>query len=317
MRCKKYVHTILFVISFLHINAQSIYENKLLKPADTLNKKRVLCVSAVQAGIWAGSLIALNKAWYAQYPRSSFHFFDDSGEWLQVDKTGHAFSAYWGANFSASLFRWSGIKRKKAALYGAGMGIAFESVIEILDGYSKEWGFSVSDMIANTTGSLLFLSQELAWEQQRIQFKFSAHRITYKDPTLEHRADNLYGKSLPERILKDYNAQTYWLSANLHSFAPDAGIPKWLNIAIGYGAANMYGGYENIWKDNKQNTENYTHIPRIRQWYLSPDIDISKIKIKGKVPKLFQVLSVLRLKFPLPTMEINTYGDVKFHPLFF
>ena len=47
----------------------------LLKNSDTLNPKRLITVSALQGGIWAGSLIALNQAWYANYPRSDFHLF--------------------------------------------------------------------------------------------------------------------------------------------------------------------------------------------------------------------------------------------------
>jgi hypothetical protein len=118
-----------------NISADGANSNRsFFRPADSLSKPRLLAVSGGQAAIWVSSMIALNKAWYANYPRSSFQFFDDSGEWQQIDKVGHAWSAYWGAQFSSSLFRWSGVPRKKAALYGAGMGIAYLSVIEILDG---------------------------------------------------------------------------------------------------------------------------------------------------------------------------------------
>ena len=50
-------------------------------------------------------------------------------------------------------------------------------------------------------------------------------------------------------MLKDYNGQTYWLSANLKSFFPGSNIPPWLNVAIGYGADGMFGGFENKWID--------------------------------------------------------------------
>jgi hypothetical protein len=45
-----------------------------------------------------------------------------------------------------------------------------------------------------------------------------------------------------EQMLKDYNGQTYWLSVNLHSFYKGSKIPKWLNLAIGYGANGMLTG---------------------------------------------------------------------------
>lgn len=285
--------------------------------ADTLNKGRLKTVSIAQGAIWVGSLVALNQAWYANYPRSKFHLFNDSGEWQQIDKVGHAFSANWGANLSASFFRWSGVKRNKAALLGAGMGVAYESVIEILDGYSAAWGFSMADMAANLSGSLLFASQELAWQEQRIQFKFSSHQVNYKDPELIRKANDLYGRSTMERILKDYNGQTYWLSLNIWSFAKDRRFPKWLNIALGYGGSGMLGGYSNDWTDKYGVYHDRRDIPRITQFYLSPDIDLSKIEIRGHKLKVLKLLNGLHIKFPMPALEWNTYGDVKFHALYF
>ncbi len=37
-------------------------------------------------------------------------------------------------------------------------------------------------------------------------------------PDLKSRRNELFGKSFAERILKDYNSQTYWISANISSF---------------------------------------------------------------------------------------------------
>lgn len=308
---------LLFLLIPLQLFSQENHFNLFLKKSDTLNKKRFYGVASTQGAIWGGSLVALNQAWYANYPRSGFHFFNDMGEWQQMDKVGHAFSASWGANLSFQMFRWSGVKQRNAALIGAGMGIAYESVIEILDGFSKEWGFSVTDMAANLSGSLFFLSQELAWNEQRIQFKFSSHRIHYNEPMLHQRVNDLYGKSLPERILKDYNGQTYWLSFNLWSFAKDNRLPSWLNIAIGYGADGMFGGYNNTWNDKYGNPYDRSDIARIRQFYLSPDIDFSKLFIKKKNRNIFKLIHLIHLKVPMPTLEVNTYGDVKFHPFYF
>lgn len=289
-----------------------------LSPSDSLNTTRLRAVSIGQGAVWLSSMVVLNQAWYANYPRSNFHLFNDIGEWNQIDKVGHAWSAYWGAQSSAGLFRWSGIPRKRAAIYGAGMGIAYESVIEILDGFSSEWGFSLGDMAANTSGSLLFASQEYAWGEQRIQFKFSAHRVNYTDPVLNQKANNLYGASLPERILKDYNGQSYWLSANLWSFAKQSHLPTWLNIAVGYGVDGLYGGYDNFWTDKKTGVYyDRTDIARSRQFYLSPDIDLSKIEWKGKRFKALKLLNSLKLKLPMPTLEYNTNGGLRMHAFYF
>lgn len=294
--------------------------------ADTLNKTRLTTVCVGQGALWVGSMIALNQTWYANYPRSSFHLFDDNGEWNQIDKVGHAWSAYWGAQFSSSLFRWSGVSRKRSAVYGAAMGIAYESVIEILDGYSKKWGFSLGDMAANTSGSLLFASQEYAWGEQRIEFKFSTHRYNYPSTQLRNRADNLFGASPFERILKDYNAQTYWLSANLWLFNKKSKFPKWLNVSVGYGTDGLYGGFDNLKRDDdNQIVVDANGVPvfdrrdivRTRQFYLAPDIDLSKIEIRGHRLKIFKLLNGLKLKFPMPALELNNQGKFRFHALYF
>jgi hypothetical protein len=78
---------------------------------------------------------------------------------------------------------------------------------------------------------------ELLWKEQRITPKFSFHTTQYA----QYRP-NVLGSSLAEQMLKDYNGQTYWLSVNLHSFYKGSKIPKWLNLAIGYGANGMLTG---------------------------------------------------------------------------
>ena len=164
-------------------------------------------------------------------------------------------------------------------------------------------------MAANVAGSSLFAAQQLGWKEQRIQFKFSAHRKTY-EPDLEMRADELFGTSLAERILKDYNGQTLWMSFNIHSFLRKKNIPEWLNISVGYGAEGMFGGYENIAYDEDGNeTFNRTDIKRYRQWFLSPDIDLTKINTRSKF--LRTVLAGLNaIKIPAPSLELSN-GKLK------
>ena len=159
-------------------------------------------------------------------------------------------------------------------------------------------------MAANVFGGGLFAAQQLGWHQQRISFKFSFHKKEYGEAMLNRRADNLFGSSLPERALKDYNGQSYWLSANLQAFLPQSNLPAWLNIAIGYGTEGMFGGRENIGKFSDGTPFNRTDIPRYRQWYLSPDIDFTRIKTKSKVLNTaFYLLN--GFKFPAPALELS------------
>jgi hypothetical protein len=284
---------------------------------DTLNKKRLHRVLVGQGILWTGSLLALNQAWYADYPRTRFHFFNDYPEWHQMDKLGHAYTGYFTTGLSYEAFRHAGVSEKKAAWYGAASGLAFLSVIEILDGFSTAWGFSPPDMIANLAGTSLFAVQQTAWHQQRIQLKVSAHRNNYKDPELELRANQFFGNTTPQRILKDYNAQTYWLSVNPRLFGMPKPWPQWLLLSAGYGADNLWGGRINTWTDPQGIFHNRQDLPRLRQFYFAPDIDLSKIKINGKTPKLLKAFQYITLKFPLPALEINSAGKFKLHAVAF
>lgn len=281
------------------------------------SRQRLWLTGAAHIGLYTGSLLVLNEAWYKGYPKQSLASFDDSREWLQTDKFGHAWTAYNLGRASAASWQWAGLNKKQSAIAGASAGFAFLTVIEFLDGRSSNWGWSWSDIAANSLGTGLYLGQELAWGEQRIRYKFSFHRKSYIDPSLENRSDKLFGKSWYERMLKDYNGQTYWLSLNLRSFAPQSRWPAWLNLAVGYGADGMFGGFDNTAKDNSGNIIfDRTDIARVRQFYLSPDIDWMKIKTKRKWLKTaFYILN--SFKFPAPSLMLNSKGKVRFQPFYF
>ena len=283
----------------------------------SVNKNRVWLVAGINAVAYGSSLIILSNVWYKDYPRTSFHTFNDNGEWLQVDKVGHGWTAYNTGRISAGLWRWAGLPQKKAAIIGGISGVLYLTIIEFLDGHSSQWGWSWGDMAANIIGSGIFVSQELLWKEQRIQYKFSFHHNDYGEPMLNERADDLFGEGWYERILKDYNAQTYWLSANLKSFFPGSKLPRWLNLSVGYGADGMFGGFENKWIDEDTGSEiDRTDIPRKRQFYLAPDIDFTKIKSNKKWVRT--VLFCLNaFKCPAPTLMIDSKGKVKAYPLYF
>jgi hypothetical protein len=285
--------------------AQSAIDN-FLKPSDSLNKKRLNTLVISETAIAAVALIGLNQIWYADYPRSDFHFINDNAEWLQMDKVGHVFSSYHLGSLGANSLKWAGASRKSQLIYGSTLGLGFLTVVEIFDGYSANWGASLGDVAANVGGTALYVSQELLWKEQRIVPKFSFHTTPYASAR-----PNVLGSTFPEQILKDYNGQTYWLSANIHSFAKKSFVPKWLNIAFGYGAEGMITG-----NDAFVNTIFLPESKRYRQFYLSLDLDLTKIKTKSHFVKT--ILTVFNsIKIPAPTFEIKGSGGTKFHLLYF
>lgn len=296
----------------LHIEQLAAMRNA---TPDINYKKRQRLITAANIIGYGGTMVALYSAWYKDYPQSEFHVFDDNHEWLQVDKIGHAYSAYIESRASMEMWRWAGLSDKKRIWIGGLSGAVYQTAIETLDAYSAEWGWSWGDFAANIAGSGMLISQELLWNEQRVLFKFSFHKKNYGDAVLNKRADELYGKSVIERMLKDYNGQTYWLSANVKSFFKNAPVPQWLNVAVGYGADGMLGAEKNEWTDKNGNTFNYNNIKRYRQFYLSPDIDFTRIKTKSKFLKTaFFVLSCF--KMPAPSLEFSN-GKFSFNWLHF
>ncbi len=293
-----------------------------LVPADTLHEPRLWLAGGTVALAYTGSIIALNEAWYKQFPRTSFHLFDDWGEWEHMDKMGHVFTTYFESYWTYRMARWTGMQDRAAMWTGVGLGMLFQTTVEVLDGFSAEWGFSLADMGFNVLGAGAFLAQQLTWGEQRLLVKMSSTPVRHPGAliadvsgtsmtTLRDRADALFGRSWPERFLKDYNAQTIWVSANLHAFFRDAGIPPWLNVAIGYSAHNMYGGFANHWTEG----DAVYHLsrdlyPRYWQLYLSPDIDFSGIRSGS--PLVRTLLGMANIfKMPGPVLEINGLGQVR------
>lgn len=301
----KLLYLFFIFLVFQSLCAQNSLDN-LFKPSDTLSKKKQNTIFVSEAIIASGTLVGLNQLWYSDYPKSNFHFINDNSEWLQMDKFGHCYSSYQLGRFGAEMLQWSGASKKNQLIYGAGLGFVFLTSVEVLDGYSAEWGASFGDVLANATGTALYVSQELIWKEQRIHPKFSFHATKYAD----FRPD-LLGSTIQEQVLKDYNGQTYWFSVNLYSFSKKSKIPKWFNIALGYGAEGMIGS------NDFENLPNIpTNIRKHRKFYLSLDFDLTKIDTKSHFLKT--VFSVLNsVKIPAPTLEYSVQHGFKFHPLYF
>jgi Predicted periplasmic lipoprotein (DUF2279) len=301
-----------FFFNILIINGLQS-QSSLLEPSDTFNKKRFNTILIGGTVGYTGAVLVLNKVWYSEYPQSSFHLFDDVGEWENMDKYGHVLSAYVETKWAYSAYRWAGVKNRRAAWLGMLTGTVLQSTLEVMDGFSEQWGFSLADVAANTSGCALFGLQQAAWNEQRILLKVSNFPKNYSKEIVagstlseNSEAKRLYGDNYALTFFKDYNAINWWLSANPRSFMKNSNFPSWLNIAVGHSAENVFGAYGNP-----------AGFPsRYRQYFLSFDIDLSKIKTKNRF--LRSVLGALNfIKIPSPTLELNSQGKFKFYPIMF
>ena len=169
--------------------------------------------------------------------------------------------------------------------------------------FQKNMGASWGDIVANSAGSALALGQYLIWDQVKIKPKYS-----FSQTSLAGQRPNILGRGLHEEFLKDYNGQTYWFSFDLHAFSATDKFPKWLNIAVGYGAHNM------IFAHDGDNLE--AGLTPYRQYYLALDFDLSYIQSNSKlINTLIYVVDLIHL--PAPALEYTDQGRLKLHALMF
>lgn len=304
LKSKKYL-LFLFLVASLFSSGQTDSI-----PQKEFNPYKFGAVAGTGTAFYGGMLVGLSTVWYQDNHRTNFHFTNDNADWMQIDKYGHAYTCYTMGKMGMQSLRWAGVKDKRAIVYGGSFGFLFMTSVEILDGHYKEWGASPMDMVANASGGLLLIGQELAFKKQIVTFKFS-----YSHTDLAKYRPGVLGETDMERLIEDYNGQTFWFSTNLKSiFKNSEWLPSWLNVAPGYGAYGMLSA-----QTNPYYTSDGSVIPTIekyRSYYLSLDIDLEKIKTDSKFLKsVFFFLNMI--KVPLPTLEVNSLGKTKFHVFYF
>jgi hypothetical protein len=286
-----------FLIAFLPI---FVYGQPVSDSTESPVKRKSLRIAAISsaAGYSAG-LAGLNHLWYRNTDRQSFRFFNDNAEWKQVDKIGHLYSSFYFSYGFAQGLRHFNVTPQKADITGSILGFAVLVPIEVFDGFSEAYGASVGDLIADGAGALLYYSQRRLWDEVRLYPKFSFHTTRYADLRPE-----LLGEGM-ERIIKDYNGQTYWLSLDIDKFMK---FPKWLNIAVGYGANGM------VYARDEQHPENGYPQP-YRQYYLSIDLDPSAINTRSKALRTILFIAGM-IRIPAPALELSRQ-KVRAHAFYF
>lgn len=277
---------------FLVNTACSIGQQSFWQDSDTISKKRIIGISITSGTIWSGTMLGLSQVWYKDVEKAKWHSFDDSRNWLQMDKAGHFYTANKIANLTGNMYRWAGASNTQQSWIGFGYSLGYQMTLEMLDAYSAEWGFSWSDAGANLAGSASYLGQQLLWKEQRIIPKFS-----YSNSPYAALRPEVLGSNFPERLLKDYNGQTYWLSVSLGSFFTDSKIPKWLCFSFGYSAdAKLIGDNEYF---EYVTNDQLIQLHSSREYLFSFDVDFSKLEIRRSwLKKVVNQLNYLKVPFP-------------------
>ena len=288
-----------FLFLLLAIIIQISYSAQEKKCRDSITKKHII-LNATALGATSLSYFGLYNLWYKKYPQTSFHFFNDFEEWNYMDKMGHVFSSYQVARKSHLFLDKKNIEHplEKSCFYS----LFFMLGIEVLDGFSTEWGFSNYDLISNFIGTGLFYVQEKKFNAQFLKLKFSSHLSPYATyrPTL-------LGNSFSERILKDYNGQTYWITLDFNTRIQEKfKILKSINLALGYSIDGFTGARYNP----NLNCAECNNLKRQSQYIISFDLDLTEIETKNKFLKLFfNTFSII--KFPAPAFLIQSESQFK------
>jgi hypothetical protein len=290
--------TQLLVLICLLLAIQSGYA-QLNDDTTRVNRKRLNTLMIGGGAAYGITLVGLNELWYKGNGREAFHFFNDNAEWKQVDKIGHFYSSFYLTYATARALRWANVPPRKADIAAAITGFMLLVPVEVFDGFSPAYGASVGDLIADAAGPALYLGQTLAWNEIRIIPKFSFHRTSYAP-----LRPNVLGSDLTSEILKDYNGQTHWLSVDMDKFMP---FPKWLNIAVGYGADGMVSA-----RDNQNREAGYNPI---RQYYFALDFDLTAIRTRSKAVKTLIFLANM-IRLPAPAIEFSPNGT-RFYSFYF
>lgn len=263
------------------------------------NKGKLFLSSAITISASSSSLLILQNVWYKDYPQSKFHFFDDGKNWMQMDKMGHGFSSYYMAKSVSAGFAKTGID-KKSVWVGAGTSFLYQGTLELMDGKSSAWGFSWYDITANATGASIFLLEKLVFKKQYLIPKFSFTPSKYA----AYRP-NVLGSNLAQQLLKDYNGQTYWLSVPMGVVFPKFNKINWLCLSFGYSVDQKLVGDQ----------DQYLQFNAARQYYLSLDVDLSRLKVKN--PALKKVFSAMNcIKIPFSALQLQS-SKLSFRPIYF
>ncbi|HYE59518.1 MAG TPA: DUF2279 domain-containing protein [Rhodothermales bacterium] len=260
----------------------------------------------------AAVMAGLAGLWYTG-ERVPFHWFSESGDygsgipsygWLddwytdaQMDKGGHFVTTWQLTRLAGGYARWSGLSNRRAALAGALFATAFQTQIELLDGFDPLYGASRTDLLANVAGAAVGYVQ-VAHPDRTDWFtaKVSYHPTRFYDRDLTPYPPLTYvGNGI-----KDYEGLTYWLVVRPARMGAPAWWPRWLGVSVGYGADGLTG-FAPVCCESDPNVR--------RELYLSLDFDVLESE-RHRLPRVLRpvasVLSVVR--FPLPAYEIGGRG---------
>lgn len=256
----------------------------------TIHKSRLWAVGATSSLTVGSSYVYLERTWW-DGKGVPFHF--DAGRDLTyasgLDKVAHLMGGAFVSEAYYHAFRWAGVPARKAEWLAFGSAAFVELGIELKDAYSPTYGFSWRDVAAGTLGGLWPMAQRQSAFLRDAQWKVSYWQQTPK---------YFKARGIPVQrfSIDDYINQTYWFSFSPKHFGGQhwkQAWPGWLQFSIGMGLE------ADTWNLNKDG------LGGRHEWYISPDIDLTKL-IRPRTAAGKVALYMLKcIKFPAPALQIG------------
>lgn len=246
---------------------------------------RAAIAGGLVGGAWAWLHLNMSGAWWEN--RSGFHLKDDWNNVLQIDKAGHAYSGYMMSYGFGEALMATGVSWESSVLWGSGIGLAYQTYVELEDGFSEGWGFSLSDMGANMAGAGLYLGHHYSPFLQNFTPKY-----LYVPPSW------IDAPKLSTTWIDDYNSSSFWLGMKVRNLLPRSTRdvwPAWLDVALGYGV---------IIDDSTQR----------RRVLIALDYDLVQLLPDGGNFWNWLRQTLNYIKLPAPALQLAP--DLRFHLLF-
>jgi len=249
-----------------------------LTPEKDINYNDLVGAGAITIATGIGVHIYQANAWW----RNNDSKFKIKNDWVYakgIDKVGHFYATNLiGHAFSATLEA-GNLSAEKSQLYGGIGAFAFQTFVEIEDGFGPDWGFSPTDWLFDFLGASFFVSQYYFPYLKNIQPRFSYI------PSLKYRNGLHKGN-----MIDDYEGQKYWLSFRMKEMLPNnisKYWPSFLMLAAGVGVRELDGSGGGR-----------------HEFYIALDFDAEEIPIYGKF-WVFIKNTLNYFHFPMPGIRIS------------
>jgi|GEM_PF-404365 len=240
--------------------------------------------------------------------KSDFKILEDGSYAIYADKPGHVIGTYLASYAMTEALMTSGVDWESSVVTGGLLGFAYNTYVEVLDGYGANFGFSPTDMYANAFGAGLYIAQFYSPFLQNVTPKFTYFPANWHGQKKRQPHDF---------FIDDYSSHTLWLSFNVHNLLPDnykEYWPSWLELSLGYAARNLTVAYDpdNIYSHDPNATFRNNDVEGDPKFIIALDYNLVKLLPDGGSFWNWAKQTLNYFKLPAPAIEIGINGKTKF-----